>query len=104
MLAYYPYDAASDVLLRADDAAAVTSTATTTPVAFNWGAAQTFSVNIVVSAIDTTDADETYQFTVVSADAAGANAVDIVTLGASTDSGRFIVPIDADTAQKSDRS
>lgn len=93
------YDAESTVLLRATGSAAVTAT-TTSAVDFAIDAGGAFAVAINVESLDVADADEVYTFSVAGQDAAGSNAVTIVTTGPITKTGEHLVYIDSDTAAK----
>lgn len=96
------YDAESTVVLKADGEAAVTATTTETGVDFNWDAANGFAVGLTVSAVETGAADETYVFSIVSQDEAGANPVDQITLPSITATGQYRILVDGETAAKID--
>lgn len=96
------YDAEASVVLKADGSAAVTATETATAVDFNWGASNGFAVGLTISAVDTGTGDETYVFSIVSLDSAGANPVDQITLPSITTAGSYRFLIDGQTAAKID--
>ncbi len=93
------YDAGSTVLLKATGSAAVTATASTS-VDLNIGMGGTFVVAVNVEAIKTSATDETYDFSVAGLDSAGSNAVTLTTLGGVSETGEYLIVIDADTAVK----
>jgi len=93
------YDAESTVLLRATGEAAITATeSSAVELRVDFGA--TFVVAINVESIETSVADEVYTFSVEGLDADGLNPVTLGSLGAVSETGEYLLPIDADTAKK----
>lgn len=95
------YDAEASVLLQATGTAAITATAATDAVDFEWEAGNSFAVVINVSEV-TVSTDETYAFSVRSLDSEGANEVAQVTLPTIAEAGTYLALIDAETAVKLD--
>lgn len=92
------YDAEASVLLKATGSAAVTATAASDAVDFEWEAVNSFAVVVSVSDVETGAGDETYTFSVRSLDSAGANEVAQVTLPSITATGTYYILVDAGTA------
>lgn len=93
------YDAEATVNLRDSEQSAITATASTSAVDFKMQYGGTFGVAINVSELVDDDADETYSFSVVGQDSAGANDVTLQTVTV-TEVGEYILVLDADTVAK----
>lgn len=94
----YQFDVGAQSLVKAEGAA-VTATETNS-VDYKLESCPTFAVVIDVTAVDRANSDETYEFSVQSLDAAGANTVELGALVSITTAGQYVVAIDGSTAKK----